>query len=132
MASVRAMDVPAQHPQGLVSDFFMAQIDADNVLQVKRLFDERVDAARRTLADSVALRAMPPCADDPVSKDAVVVFQPKVDVLRKTHSDYVNELIEARNRLAKAVEEYGLTEDENKASFSGSSGLQYRGPHVTR
>ncbi|MBO4238749.1 hypothetical protein [Pseudonocardia alni] len=110
----------------------MAQIDVDNVLQVKRLFDERVDAARRTLAGSAALRAMPPCADDPVSKDAVVVFQPKVDALRKTHSDYVNELIEARNRLVKAVEEYGLTEDENAASFSGSSGLQYRGPHVTR
>lgn len=110
----------------------MAQIDIDNVLQVKRLFDERVDAGRRALVNSVALRSMPPCADDPVSQDAVTVFQPKIDVIRKAHSDYVNELIEARNRLVEAVQEYGLTEDENVADFSDPSGVQYRGPHVIR
>lgn len=101
----------------------MAQINIDNVLQVYRLFDERVAELRASLTSSAKLRDIPACADDPVSQDARRAFQPKIDAILDTHTAYLAEIVEARDRLKEAARSYGLVDDDTATSFSeGSSG----------
>ncbi len=99
----------------------MLQVNADNVMDVYQRLDDRVrqmQARRRAMWN---LRSMPACADDPVSVDAVVVFQPKINRIVDTHENYLNEMRDARDRLKQAAQEYGLIEDENTATLKSTA-----------
>lgn len=99
----------------------MMHVNADNVMDLYQRLDDRVrqmQARRRAMWN---LRNMPACADDPVSVDAVFVFQPKINRIVDTHEDYLNEMRDARDRLKQAAQEYGLIEDENTATLKSTA-----------
>lgn len=73
----------------------------------------------RWVADG--LRSIPSCGDDPVSVDAVSVFQPKIDSIVEVHESYLHELVATRDRLKQAAQEYGLIEDENTATLKSTA-----------
>ncbi|WP_226354336.1 hypothetical protein [Pseudonocardia sp. ICBG601] len=109
----------------------MTQVDVGNVMAVYRRLDEQVQAMRTRRHGALNLKNVPPCGDDPVSIDAVTVFQPKIDSITKTHDDYVAEVAEARDRLKRAAQEYGLIEDENAATLKPTT-PPYNGPLLER
>ncbi|WP_226361550.1 PE domain-containing protein [Pseudonocardia sp. ICBG1142] len=109
----------------------MLQVDVENVMAVYQRLDEQVRALRTKRHDVLNLKNVPPCAEDPVSLDAVTVFQPKIDSITKIHAEYVTEIAEARDRLKRAAQEYGLIEDENTATLK-STAPPYNGPLLER
>lgn len=67
------------------------------------------------------LRRIQPCADDPVSRDAVSVFQPKIGSIMATHHAYLTELFRARDALEAAAVGYGLVEADNVAALRSTA-----------
>lgn len=99
----------------------MLQIDPGNIMGVYRRMDEQFRAMQRVRQQVANLKNVPPCGADPVSLDAVAVFQPKIDSITSAHVDYMDEVQEARDRLKQAAQEYGLIEDENTATLKSSA-----------
>lgn len=125
------MSTSAHTPRGSVSDVLMLQVNADNIIVVYQQMDDhlrQMQAGRRVRGN---LRNVPACADDPVSLDAVVVFQPKINSLVDVHERYVDEVRDARDRLKQAAQEYGLIEDENAATLQPTT-PPYNGPLFER
>lgn len=115
------MQTSAHVPQGNASDSLMLQINIDNVASVYQRMDEQVRTMQESRWIASRLRSLPPCGDDPVSRDAVTVFQPKVDTIVGTHENYLREVVDARDRLKQAAQEYGLIEDENTATLKSTA-----------
>ena len=59
------------------------------------------------------------------------VFQPKIDLITDLHRRYMNEVLEARDRLKKTAQEYGLIENENAATLKPTT-PSYNGPLLER
>lgn len=115
------METSAHEPRGTITDALMLQINVDNVMRVYSSMDDQVRALQKGRFTADSLRRIPPCGDDPVSLDAVGVFQPKVDVVTGVHLDYLLEVVAARDRLKSAAQEYGLIEDENTATLKSTA-----------
>ncbi len=109
----------------------MLQVDADSVLGVYRRMDEQVRSMQESRWTATRLRSLPACGDDPVSRDEVTVFQPKVDAIIGIHEGYLRELVDARERLKQAAQEYGLIEDENAAALKSTT-PPHSGPLLER
>lgn len=124
------MDIPARKPRGQASDSLLLQIDIDNVMQAYRFFEcqahEMLEAQRR----ASALRDIPACAEDPISLDAVAVFQPKIDAIADVHAAYVTEILEARDRLREAAQQYGLIDAGTAGSFGSARSAPQAGRTV--
>lgn len=125
------MRTSAHEPRNSASDSLMLQVDVENVMAVYQRLDEQVRALRTKRHDVLNLKNVPPCAEDPVSLDAVTVFQPKIDSITKIHAEYVTEIAEARDRLKRAAQEYGLLEQENERALKASD-PPYSGPLLER
>lgn len=125
------MKTSAHVPQGSASDSLMLQVDADSVLGVYRRMDEQVRSMQESRWTATRLRNLPACGDDPVSRDAVTVFQPKVDAIIRIHEGYLRELVDARERLKQAAQEYGLIENENAVTLKPTT-PSYNGPLLER
>lgn len=115
------METSAHEPRGSISDALLLQINVDNVMDVYSRMDEQARVLQKGRFTADLLRKIPPCGDDPVSLDAVGVFQPKVDLITGVHLDYLLEVREARDRLKQAAQEYGLIEDENTATLKSTA-----------
>lgn len=114
------MDIPAREPRGQASDSLLLQIDIDNVMQVYRFFDHQATEMLKAQRRAAALRDIPACAGDPVSLDAAAIFQPKISAIADVHAAYVTEILEARDRLREAAQQYGLIEAGSAASFGSA------------
>ena len=125
------MQTSAHQPRGSISDALMLQVNKDNVMRVYLHMDEQARALQRGRFTADRLREIPPCGDDPASLDAVSVFQPKIDLITDLHRRYMNEVLEARDRLKKTAQEYGLIEDENVATLKPTT-PPYNGPLLER
>ncbi|MEV1291481.1 hypothetical protein [Pseudonocardia sp. NPDC049635] len=106
------MHIEAKLPRGTASDSLMTQIHIDNVLQTHAILAQQAAAIQIALTNAVALRSIPRCGEDPVSKDAQKMFQAKIDLILDSHEDYLVELREACERLRQAAVQYGLIEDD--------------------
>lgn len=115
------MDSSPDHRPASASDHLMVQINVDNVMQVYRLFDDRVAQLQDGFKLAAQLRDIPACADDPISRDARELFQPKVNAIVDAHAAHAEEVIRARDRLREAAEQYGLLEDEAASAFTPRS-----------
>lgn len=109
----------------------MLQVNVDNIMVLYQKMDDHVRQLQAGRGVTTHLRNLPPCADDPVSRDAVVVFQPKINSLVDTHVHYLNEVRAARDRLKEAAQEYGLIEDENAVTLKPTT-PPYNGPLLER
>ncbi|WP_337830874.1 hypothetical protein [Pseudonocardia sp. TMWB2A] len=109
----------------------MLQVNIENVMKVYQRLNDQVRNLRSGGQTADQLRIIPPCGQDPVSLDAVTVFQPKIDSITRTHTEYVTEVVEARDRLKSAAQEYGLIEDENAATLKPTTS-PYNGPLLER
>jgi hypothetical protein len=95
----------------------MAQVNAANILMVHRALRGQADAMQAALIEAAWLHDIPTCADDPVSKDAKLQFQPKISEILEIHTAHYNEVAEAAERLREAATEYGFTEAEVERSL---------------
>lgn len=78
----------------------------------RRLFAAQADALCTALTGADWLRDIPRCADDPVSADAKVLVQAKVDRILDAHWAHLAEIAEAAARLREAALQYRYTEDD--------------------
>ncbi|WP_308817382.1 hypothetical protein [Pseudonocardia alni] len=124
------MSTNAEHAG--VAEGLMAQISVGSVMAVLALYSSRLVAAQAAVRTAADLRAIPACADDPVSQDARDLFQRKVDSIRDTHVDYVNELQKTCTDLQEAARAYGFTEEEIAATADEAGEPMYRGPRAIR
>ncbi|MFE7199860.1 PE domain-containing protein [Pseudonocardia alni] len=124
------MSTNAEHAG--VAEGLMTQISVESVMAVLALYSSRLVAAQAAVRTASDLRAIPACADDPVSQDARDLFQRKVDSIRDTHVDYVNELQKTCTDLQGAARAYGFTEDEIVATAGKAGEPMYRGSRAIR
>lgn len=101
-------------------------------MQVYRNLSDRCAEAEVALQSVADLMEVPACALDPVSQDARVLFRAKVAEIVNVHTALLNELIVARDDIAKSAASYGVTEDQIAASATGVSQPEYHGPSLVR
>ena len=95
----------------------VAQVSVDNVLQVSALLEKQADTMERTLLKADQDLRLEPLGGDPVSRDAVAQFQPKIRQIVDVHWAHCVELRGAVDALRRCAFDYGYTEADLEASL---------------
>lgn len=88
----------------------VAQVNVDNVLQATALFQKQVDDMERALLKADQDLRLEPLGGDSVSRDAVRMFQPKIQTILDVHWAHCAELRGAIEALRRCAFDYGYTE----------------------
>lgn len=95
----------------------VAQVNLDNVLQVAALLRKQADAMEDALYAADQLLRLEPCGQDPVSLDAVALFQPKIRSILDVHWAHHDELRGAVDALRASALGYGFNDLDLEAAF---------------
>lgn len=115
------MTVDAHQSRGTASDSLMAQINVDNVVAVHALLAAQAARMRELLLNANWMQDLPLPGQDPISRDARELFQPKVNQILDVHWAHYAEVREAADRLREAARQYGHDDNEITSAFAAES-----------
>lgn len=95
----------------------VSQVNVDNVLQVAAHLQQQADTIQDALNAASPSLVLEPCGDDPVSRDAAVLLQAKIDQIIAVHWDHYRELLAAVDALRYASRTFGFTDSDLEAEF---------------
>ncbi len=102
-------------------DKLLLQVNADNVLDVHRAFQQHADELRAELLQIRSNVHIGLCGRDPISIDAAKAFNEKIGQLLDVHWQQWEELSTVATLLRETAQDYGKSEDQINASFAGTS-----------
>ncbi|MEJ8279147.1 hypothetical protein [Pseudonocardia spirodelae] len=111
------MDVASSTPKDRGSDTLLVSVSRENVLAVHALLAVQLEHMRVALDDADNLRHIEAPGADPVSADARVLFQAKIDRVLDVHWAHFREVEDAAGRVRDAALAYGHTDDDISAAL---------------
>lgn len=96
----------------------MTQVNRDNVLQVRNSIRLQADQIRDSLQTAQFSWRVEKCGGDPISADATIAFNRKINEVLAVHWSHHKELIDAADRLNEVALTYGYTEAQIADSWS--------------
>lgn len=102
--------------QRSISDL-VAQVNTDNVLQAAAVLRRQADQMEDVLTTASRDLQFKPCGGDPVSRDAQLLLQAKIDRITAVHWAHQAEVRAASDALRASALSYGYTEAEIEDVF---------------
>ena len=115
LSYARAVSLSPEQQRSI--DSLVAQVTVDNVLQVAARLRRQADAMELELYARTPSLKVTPCGLDPVSEDARVLFQKKIDEIVAVHWQHHDELRAAVDALRRSAIDYGFTDADLETTF---------------
>ncbi|MFP5021895.1 PE domain-containing protein [Pseudonocardia phyllosphaerae] len=98
--------------QRSIDEDLLTQVNVDTVLKAAVIYQKHADDIDFAIAKANSELTLTPLGGDPISADAVLMFQPKIGAILDVHRAHAEELRAAVLALEGAARRYGYTEEQ--------------------